>query len=687
MEFCKRWKMYGVAIVLLFGIVAASVRIPVDAAGKTGGKHSSQVKEAVSYTEGKEVSKKKKDGEKNQEKTIAVTEEMKETHIAETSMEQGMDAVTASYQKDRELQRLLESGNYTEKNPYVEVNPYGTSPLTAMVLFQTKEACSVRVTVCGKRASLDVSGTVKEMTKEHRVPVVGLYAGKKNKVRIQLLDKKGKVLRGFSLSVRTKKLPEELKDAVIVKKHKQASAYGLTVVSGFDTPYPFAFDENGDIRWYMSGFYDTYGYFPLSDGRFLLMDGEVCTQTFVKPMSQAVNETDYMGRVYQTYMVKKGVHHEVIEKTPGGNLLVLTNSLKKHSEDCIQEIDRKTGAVVKTLDMRKLFGKKFLDMVDWAHLNTVSYNSKTHSILVSVRNCDAVVKIDWRTDKIVWILADKSLYQGTKLSKYVLKAKESDFFYPYQQHSSYEVLSNLDDNKNTVEIMMFDNHFVSKRPVPGFDKKKFSSVTIYSVNEKKKTVEIWKAFKGVKSKVYSNYRFEQDKGRVFFMGGCLEKAWKPGHRKGVIYEFDYASEKVLNVYSLKNTFYRAYELELDFDIAAKKLSKPTEPVLGEYYTFRKTGEKKSVPYAKVTSDTIRCSIKGDFLYVHSVNREITKIELVGTKGSYDFKLAAREFGDEKFRKMEFSTVVSLEGLEADRYRVVVVMKGQRQDTGEWVKME
>lgn len=281
-----------------------------------------------------------------------------ERTIVYTSMEQSKDAVTASYEKDQELQKLLDSGNYTIKNPYIEVNPFGSSPLTAMVLFQTKEKCAVRVTACGKNKSADISGVISGMKTKHRVPVIGLYAGKKNRVRIQLLNKKGKAIREFSLHIKTETLPKKLNRAVIVKKHAKKSAYGLTVVSGFDTPYPFAFDEKGDIRWYMSGVYDTYGYFPLSNHRFILMDGEVCAQTYVKPMSQSVNEMDYLGRVYQTYMVENGIHHEVIEKTPGGNLLVLTNSNQDHSEDCIQEIDRKTGKVVKTLDMRKIFWKE-----------------------------------------------------------------------------------------------------------------------------------------------------------------------------------------------------------------------------------------------------------------------------------------------------------------------------------------
>jgi hypothetical protein len=362
----------------------------------------------------------------------------------------------------------------------------------------------------------------------------------------------------------------------------------------------------------------------------------------------------------------------------------LTNSLKEHCEDCIQEIDRKTGKVVKTLNVKKIFGKKFMDMTDWAHLNTVSYNKKQHTILISVRNCDAVVKLNWDTNEIVWVLGDESLYKGTKLYKYLLKPIGDDFYYQYQQHSAYELSENLDDNKNTVEIMMFDNHYISKRPVSTFDGKESSFVTIYSVNEKKKTVEIWKSFEGVKSKVYSNYRLELKAGRVFYMGGCLAKAWKPGHRKGVIYEFDYATEEALNIYSIKNTFYRAYELEIDLNVCAKALSKPKNPVLGEGYTFKKTTLKKTVPLERVSSSKIYSYLKDNSLAVHSVNHQISKIELVGKENSYTFQLAALSGGDEKFRKMEFSTVVSLDGVVADTYQVVLTVSGRRQNTGETI---
>ena len=668
----RRWGSFFLVMVMAVCVFSADYGgITIEA------KKTVRTEEKKAVSEKETVSKKEAASEK---------EENAADDAVQTSMETRQNRVVTSYQMDQELEAYARSGRFSPKNPYIAVNPYGTSPLPAVVLFTTKEKCAVLVTVCGRKKGCDVSGTVTELTKNHKVPIIGLYAGKRNRVRIQLLNKKGRIFKTFSLKIQTQKLPRELKKAVLVKKHKEPSAYGLTVVSGFDTPHPFAFDENGDIRWYMSGVYDTYGYFPLSNRRFLLMDGEISTQTFIKPMSQAVNEMDYLGRVYQTYMVKQGVHHEVIEKTPGGNFLVLTNSLKNHCEDCVQEIDRKTGQVVKTLDMGKIFGKKFKDMTDWAHLNTVSYNEKNHCILVSVRNCDAVVKLNWDTDKIVWILGDKSLYQGTKLYKYLLKPKKGDsgFYYQYQQHSAYEVLQNLDDNKNTVEIMMFDNHFVSKRPVPGYDGKKRSYVTIYSVNEKKRTVEIWKSFPGVKSKVYSNYRFEQEKGRVFYMGGCLKRAWKPGHRKGVICEFDYASEKLLNIYSLKNTFYRAYGIEPDFDVCAEPLTMPENPVLGEMYTFEKTLVNVDVPWYMILSDKISCYLLDNALCVHSGNHQVTKIELVGLEQSYYFVLPAQDGGEDKFPGMELSTMVSLEGVEPGRYQVVITADRVRQNAKEMV---
>jgi hypothetical protein len=155
-----------------------------------------------------------------------------------------------------------------------------------------------------------------------------------------------------------------MEDIVKVEQSTQLSAYGLIEASGFDTPYPFAFDTEGYVRWYLLGSYASYGYFPLSNNHFIVMDSDVMIQTYEKPHAQQLYEMDYIGRIYQIYMVENGAHHEIIEKTPGGNLLVATNSIDEHIEDKIQEIDRQTGEIVKSLDMREIVGDTYVNMMD-----------------------------------------------------------------------------------------------------------------------------------------------------------------------------------------------------------------------------------------------------------------------------------------------------------------------------------
>ena len=52
----------------------------------------------------------------------------------------------ASYKKDAEIQKMLDSGNATWENPAVLLNPYGNSPLTAYLLFETETSCKVTMT-------------------------------------------------------------------------------------------------------------------------------------------------------------------------------------------------------------------------------------------------------------------------------------------------------------------------------------------------------------------------------------------------------------------------------------------------------------------------------------------------------------------------------------------------------------
>ena len=486
----------------------------------------------------------------------------------DTTITKESSMVDTSWQIDQQIEAEVQSGAYTFEEPEVIMDPYQISPLTGVAVFQTDEECRVRVTVKGKTKEADITGvTVK--AKGHRVPIIGLYPKTENSVKLELLDDNDQTIKEMELKVQTDGLPEEMDDMVSVEKSSGESAYGLTIISGQGVYYPFAYDVNGDIRWYLNHRTSTYGVFQLSNGNYIMQDNYGYVSSVTKSFPAAFYEMDYLGRAVQMYLVPHGTHHEIIEKEPDGNLLILTSTLQDHVDDKIIELDRKSGEIVNSLEMTELFGNDYTeDVIDWAHLNTVSYQAEDDTILISPRNLNSGVKLNWTTHEIVWILANPEVFKGTKYEKYVL-TPDSDFLWHYRQHTVYQIDTDLDGNSDTVEITMFDNH---RNPEADYyDHEKGSFVTVYAVNEKEKTVSLLKKLKVVKANVTSNTIYDADSGHIFGMCGTV----KSGTAKtGMTYEFDYESGEILNQYYINKNYYRAIELEANYETMSEAMQQP-----------------------------------------------------------------------------------------------------------------
>ena len=171
-------------------------------------------------------------------------------------------------------------------------NPYQVSPLTAVIIFDTKEECAVRFTVKGKTEAADISGEV-ESAASHRIPVIGLYPAMENTVVLELLDKSGKVTDSQEITITTDELPDKLDDAVKPVKTSGESAFELTMVYGQRTTFPFAYDCMGDIRWYMSGEF-TSGIYMLSNNRMIVASNEAFMPSQDKPQTTNLYEMDYL---------------------------------------------------------------------------------------------------------------------------------------------------------------------------------------------------------------------------------------------------------------------------------------------------------------------------------------------------------------------------------------------------------
>ncbi len=596
----------------------------------------------------------------------------------ETSIPKETTLVQTSYEIDEQVESELYSGNYDFDNPLVILNPYKISPLTGLVVFQTEEEMSVRVTVKGKTEEADLSGEVEAPTKDHRVPIIGLYADYDNTVLVELLDADGNVTQEQELTVTTEGLPDFFDNIIEPVTVSGSSAFDLTMVYGQSTSRPFAYDCNGDIRWCFTMQTGNYGLYLLSDGRMIVQDNDGYALSQQKPVTTNFYEMDYLGRAYNLYYLAKGGHHEFIEKEPGGNLLCLTSTLEGHYENAIMELDRETGETVCMFGLEEIFGTTYVDKVDWAHINTISYQADEDAIIISCRNLHSVIKLDWTTHDIKWILCNPEFWEDTDFAEYVLQP-EGDFNWHYQQHSAYQLSTDLDGNPDTVELSLFDNHYLSTRKVDFFDGLDTSFVVVYSIDEDAMTVSQIKSLPVVLSSITSNTVYDEASGHIFGMCGHVEDS--EDKRKGMTYEFDYETGEILNQFSLKKTFYRASKMEINYNDLASKMDVSEDYIKGELMSPVETDAKIKKP-KKELKEGVSFYIMSGVLYEVAADHSVSQTIFKGENHSYVLDTTEIRQHSNKYEDFEVSLAIPLEDMESDVYDIYVVYEDTYYRTGE-----
>ena len=330
------------------------------------------------------------------------------------------------YEQGQIQNQYLNNTNYTIDNPNVILNPYGNSPLTALIVFQTKDLTTATVTIKGKNGSDDLKHTFTP-TKVHILPIYGLYAGYDNKVVIEV--------SGISkeITITTEPLPDDFS--------KVTDLYN----EGFDTDefyfttpeeigYTAAYDKDGEVRWYLIGDYK-WDIQRLNNGHILLSSDKILRKNF----SIGLIEMDLLGKVYYEYAIPGGYHHDVYELN-NGNLLLASNKYGRNTtEDLAVEIDRATGTIIKEIDLYKILpGDK---KNNWFGMNSINYDINTNSITISGYNGNMIVNLDYTTLDINWIIADEKKVEDD-YKQYLLRAN-GHINYPVNPES----VNLLNDNK------------------------------------------------------------------------------------------------------------------------------------------------------------------------------------------------------------------------------------------------
>lgn len=370
------------------------------------------------------------------------------------------------------------AGVYSFETPFVVCNPYLIAPLTALIMFETEEAEPVSVTVKGEEEDGDIHFTTKREC-SHVIPVYGLRADTENDVILS--NEAGDIT---SVSIHTSPLPELVKIPTYVKENGPYMREKLMFVSPTSEASIAGYDYKGDCRWYCT-LNIVFAIHRLSNGNIL-----IGTERLVAPPynTSGLYEMSLTGKIYREYRIPGSYHHDHAE-LPDGNLIALTQDLSSGSvEDMIVLIDRETGEIRKTWDLKDVLPmgagavSKNQNGYDWFHNNAVWYDEKTNSLSLSGRNEDAVVNLDFETGAINWILGDPECWPSELVAQYFLRPEGEPFEWCYGQHSC-QILPDGD-------IMVFDNGCWRKKSDPEWypEGERYSRGVRYEIDREKMTV-------------------------------------------------------------------------------------------------------------------------------------------------------------------------------------------------------
>lgn len=405
--------------------------------------------------------------------------------------------------QEREEKEFKVEG-YTIDNPNIILNPYNNSPLTALILFETEDLVSPKVTIKGKDELSTFTHTFNE-SKKHYLPIYGLYANTENSIIIEYKEK-GQTKKK-EIKIKTEKLPEDMILPTKVTADKSQLNNDLYFYTPSSKGYTCAYDVNGDIRWYFTN-YALWKIDRLKNGHLLVSTERLINNPYYMT---GLYEIDLLGKIYTEYSLEGGYHHDYYE-LPSGNLLVASDDFENESgtvEDYIVELDRKTGNVVKTFDLKDILnmedGKsENWSSYDWFHNNSVWYDEKTNSITLSGRHQDAVINIDYETGNLNWIIGDSTNW-SEEYQKYFFTPIGDNFEWQWSQHAAMITKEGyvfvLDNGNNKSKIK---SQYVSAE-------NSYTRGVMYKINTDKMTIEqIWEYGKERGSEFYSPYISDVD---------------------------------------------------------------------------------------------------------------------------------------------------------------------------------
>ena len=560
--------------------------------------------------------------------------------------------ITSQYNKEQEFK----VEGYTIDEPNVILNPYGNSPLTALILFETEIEVSPKVTIVGKDENTTFT---QEFTssKTHMLPIYGLYADYNNEIIIEYTIDGGEITK--TINIQTEKLPDNFVLPTRVEANKDYLDNQLYFFTPSSSGYTCAYDVNGDVRWYLTN-YALWKIDRLENGHLLVSTERLVNSPYYMT---GLYEMDLLGKIYVEYSLPGGYHHDYYEME-NGNLLVASddfNNSKGTVEDYIVELDRETGKIVKTFDLKDVLNmsdgksENWTDY-DWFHNNSVWYDKDNNSITLSGRHQDAVINIDYDTGSLNWIIGDPTNW-SEEYQKYFFTPVGDDFEWQWSQHAAmitpegYVFILDNGNNKSKIK----DEYVKASES--------YTRGVMYKINTDDMTIEqIWQYGKERGSEYYSPYISDVDyleaNHYIVHSGGISYKDGEVLNQPAGIGGADelksitteLLNDEIIFEIELPTNNYRVEKMDLYVSSDQLKLGKASK--VG---SLGKTEGKQSLailfnanePDSEYDSHKITFSKEDDRLVINGTFKKGTKVEIILAKGlnvnSYEWRISKKPY--------------------------------------------
>jgi len=427
--------------------------------------------------------------------------------------------------REKKINKDFDKLGYTFKDPYINLNPFKRTPLSAIIKFKTKNSEKIKIYLKNDDdnfVNILNNGIYK---KNHEYIINWLYPNKENELLMEGLNKND-IKRSVNFNIKTSKIKNNLPFIVNQNNDRinRSETKEQKILLSFmhEARAMAIINSRGEYRWVLQPLEMSHTVLKYKNN-FILSNKEI----------NCLIKVDYLGRIIKIYdLGEHYFHHDM--KLVKDNIFILTTKIGIDTvQDQLIEYNLIDSKLIKEWDFRKYFKiKKSKGNVlkyisdkpvnDWIHLNSVFYHEHDKSIIVSGRY-KGITKISYKGDLIWNISKDQNILKKRYLNK-ILKPvnntgeKENnlnknerleltDFIYPVGQHSA---------------LMISDKHmffFNNNGTAPSRKINKVSSGIIYKIDEEKNKVKIIESLgedEGVYSYFISSVDYKNNNKLIMF---------------------------------------------------------------------------------------------------------------------------------------------------------------------------